>query len=157
MGWRDPHGRREAELRLQCGSAMRSSHDGQAAIRARLALALERLDALAGSRASREMEVRQRRAGTDRVHAHLCSQGSLARNNAELLGCGSNPRALQIDRPLKFCRTSEIRQLPGVVEARRNRRIGAGLRDIRRDATAQSSGISGGPKKPTSPSSARSG
>src|SRR4030095_8943425 len=54
---------------------------------------------------------------------------SLGRHDAELLGGGSGARALQLDRGLEFGRAAEIGELSGVVEPRRNRRIGADLPD----------------------------
>src|SRR5215471_16758122 len=62
---------------------------------------------------------------------------SLGRNDAELLGGGSDARALLFDRGLEFSRAAEVGKLSGVVEPRRNRGIGADLGDFRRDARAQ--------------------
>src|SRR5262245_30451654 len=62
---------------------------------------------------------------------------SLGRNDAEFLRGGSDARALQLDRGMEFSRAAEVGKLPGVVEPRRNRGIGADLADVRRDARAQ--------------------
>src|SRR6516164_6618558 len=72
---------------------------------------------------------------------------SLGRNDAELLGGGSDARALQLDRGMEFSRAAEVGKLPGVVEPRRNRGIGADLPDIRRDARAQRQRHFGGTEK----------
>src|SRR5215831_10609162 len=62
---------------------------------------------------------------------------SLGRNDAEFLRGGSDARALQLDRGMEFSRAAEVGKLPGVVEPRRNRGVGADLPDIRCDARAQ--------------------
>src|SRR6516164_1327427 len=76
---------------------------------------------------------------------------SLGRNDAELLGGGSDARALVLDRGLEFSRAAEVGKLSGVVEPRRNRGIGADLPDIRRDARAQRQRHFGGTEKSDQP------
>src|SRR5947207_5738543 len=72
---------------------------------------------------------------------------SLGRNDAELLGGGSDARALQLDRGMEFSRTAEVGKLPGIVQPRRNRGIGADVRDVRRDVLAQRERHFGGTEK----------
>src|SRR5262245_64009427 len=72
---------------------------------------------------------------------------SLGRNDAELLGGGSDARALKLDRSMEFSGAAEVGKLPGVVEPRRNRGIGAHLPDVRRDARAQRKRHFGGTEK----------
>src|SRR5262245_63368267 len=62
---------------------------------------------------------------------------SLGRNGADLLGGGSDARALQLDRGMEFGGPAEVGKLPGVAEPRRNRGIGADLLHVRRNALAQ--------------------
>src|SRR5262245_2127971 len=62
---------------------------------------------------------------------------SLGRNDAELLGGGSDARALLFDRGVEFSRAAEVGKLPSVVEPRGYRRIGADLGDVSRDMLAQ--------------------
>src|SRR5258707_7537204 len=62
---------------------------------------------------------------------------SLGRNDAELLGGGSDARALQLDRGMEFSTAAEVGKLPGVVQPRRDHVISADLSDIRRDARTQ--------------------
>src|SRR6266700_636662 len=62
---------------------------------------------------------------------------SLGRNDAELLGGGSDARALQLDRGMEFSRSAEVGKLPGIVEPCRNRGIGTDFPYVRRDARAQ--------------------
>src|SRR6266446_2057284 len=76
---------------------------------------------------------------------------SLGRNDAELLGGGSDARALQLDRGVEFSRAAEVGKLPGVVEPRRNRGIGADLPDLRRDVRAQRQRHFGGTEKSDQP------
>src|SRR2546425_1713598 len=76
---------------------------------------------------------------------------SLGRNDAELLGGGSDARALQLDRGMEFSRPAEVGKLPGVVEPRRNRGIGTHLPDVRRDARAQRERHFGGTEKSDQP------
>src|SRR6516165_9829374 len=76
---------------------------------------------------------------------------SLGRNDAELLGGGSDARALLLDRGLEFSRAAEVGKLPGIVEPRRNRGIGTDLPDIRRDAGAQRQRHFGGTEKSDQP------
>src|SRR5262249_18158740 len=76
---------------------------------------------------------------------------SLGRNDAELLGGGSDARALQLDRGLEFGRAAEVGELSGVVEPRRNRGISADFPDVRRDARAQREWHFGGTEKSDQP------
>src|SRR5215831_21059203 len=76
---------------------------------------------------------------------------SLGRNDAELLGGGSDARALLFDRGLEFSRAAEVGKLSGVVEPRRNRGIGADRGDVRRDARAQRERHFGRTEKPDQP------
>src|SRR2546430_4849372 len=56
---------------------------------------------------------------------------SLGRNDAELLGGGSDARALQLDRGMEFSRSAEVGQLPGLVHPCRNRGIGTDFPYVR--------------------------
>jgi len=58
---------------------------------------------------------------------------------------------LQVDRGLEVRRTAEVRQLPGIVETRRNGRIGADLADVSGDALAQRQRHLGRPEKSDQP------
>src|SRR5258708_9866265 len=62
---------------------------------------------------------------------------SLGRNDAELLGGGSDARALQLDRGMEGGRAAEVGKLPGVVHPRRDPGIGAHLPYIRPAARAR--------------------
>src|SRR5215472_4097014 len=74
-----------------------------------------------------------------------------SRNDAELLGGGSDACALQLDRGLEFSRAAEVGELQNVVEPRRNRGIGADFPDVRRDARAQRERHFGGTEKSDQP------
>src|SRR5215831_3215072 len=76
---------------------------------------------------------------------------SLGRNDAEFLRGGSDARALQLDRGMEFSRAAEVGKLPGVVEPRRNRGIGADLADVRRNVLAQRERHFGGTEKSDQP------
>src|SRR5215831_13996595 len=76
---------------------------------------------------------------------------SLGRNDAELLGGGSDTRALLLDRGVEFSRAAEVGKLPSVVEPRRNRGIGADLLDVGRDVLAQRKRHFRGTEKPHQP------
>src|SRR5262249_24046582 len=62
---------------------------------------------------------------------------SLGRNGTDLLGGGRDARTLQLDRGMEFGGAAAVGKLPGVVEPRRNRGVGADLLHVRRDALAQ--------------------
>src|SRR2546430_13976303 len=56
---------------------------------------------------------------------------SLGRNDAELLGGGSDARALQLARGMELSRSGVVGKLPGLVHPRRNRGIGTDFPYVR--------------------------